>query len=164
MPRHSQGIEELSHAHRVVDPVEPSMAAEAAPNACNLCHLDKSLHWTLSELKKGWGREIKPEPSWASKYGGSLDNPVGPVWLASDDGAKRLVGAAAYGRSPAGKKRMPDLLRAMNDAVPANRAYAQLAVERVIGRTLTMQEFDQVSPPAERKRQIEVLLQTLGRQ
>ena len=27
------------------------MYAAAAPNACNLCHLDRSVQWTLDELR-----------------------------------------------------------------------------------------------------------------
>src|SRR5262249_40172872 len=59
MPRYVQGVDEVSRTHRIAAPVERSMAAGGLPNACNLCHLDRSLNWTLSELERGWGRQMK---------------------------------------------------------------------------------------------------------
>ena len=28
------------------------------PGACNLCHLDRSLRWTLEELRAGWDADV----------------------------------------------------------------------------------------------------------
>ncbi|HBP18010.1 MAG TPA: hypothetical protein DEA08_09480, partial [Planctomycetes bacterium] len=97
MPRIVQGLEAVVRTHRVSSPGDPRMIEAGAPNACNLCHLDRSIAWTASALELGWGRRVSPP---AAAYAGRLDAPVGQVWLASSTAIHRLGGADAYSRSP----------------------------------------------------------------
>jgi hypothetical protein len=161
MPRQTLGVDALIRTHRVCLPVEESMVAKGSANACNLCHLDRSMNWTLRELERGWGRRIAPAPTWASA--GSLDRPAGELWLGSDVPVLRFVAAQSYARSPLGKGKLPDLLRALNDPEPINRVFAARAVERVCGRKLGRSEYEVTAPPADRRRQIEALLGELTR-
>jgi hypothetical protein len=156
-PRVTQGLEEVVRTHRVAVPAEKSMLAAGAPNACNLCHLDKSLNWTLSEIEKGWQKKISPEASWAQHYGGSLDNPVGPAWMTGADPSTRLVASQAYGRSPLGSSNLNLLFGALNDPVAVNRVFATFAIERVRGKPVTRDQFDVLAEPAKRREQVEKL-------
>jgi hypothetical protein len=38
------------------------MLEVGAPNACNLCHLDRSIRWTLAALDTGWGVRLRAPP------------------------------------------------------------------------------------------------------
>jgi hypothetical protein len=128
------------------------MISQGAPNACNLCHLDRSLGWTLAELERGWGRRLKP--------GGAddLERPVGEAWLSSSDPHLRLLASQSYARSPLGRTRLADLVGALNDPEPINRVFHLRAVEAIAGRKLSRQEYELTAPPAERQRQIQKLL------
>jgi hypothetical protein len=134
------------------------MVAKGSANACNLCHLDRSIRWTLTELERGWGRRLEAKPAWGKAYGGSLDKPVGEGWLTGEDTALRLVAAQSYSRSPLGKSMFPDVIRTLNDPEPINRAFGIIAVERIQGRPLDPTVIDITAGPETRARQIEAFL------
>jgi hypothetical protein len=157
MPRYNQGVDGVVRTHHVAVPVEQSLASKGFANACNLCHLDKSVRWTLEELERGWKRRIKPGADWAAGYGGSLDRPAGGAWLTSAHPPMRLVATHAYARSPLGKSQLPEVIRVLNDPVPLNRAFALFATEGLLGRSLLPTEVDIAAPPAVRARQVESL-------
>jgi hypothetical protein len=154
MPRISQGIDEVSRTHRISLPVEQSMISAGAPNACNLCHLDKSVRWTLDELKRGWGQDVQPLGATSAEH---LDRPAGKLWLGSSESITRIVATDAYSRSPLWRANLHDVLRSLNDANPTNRAFALFAAERIAGRRLSVSEIDILAGPAQRRRQIDRL-------
>jgi hypothetical protein len=157
MPRVTQGLEAVVRTHRISSPTDARMLAAGAWNACNVCHLDRSIAWTLSELERGWRKKIEAEPAWASAYGG-LDRPVGQAWLAGKDPSMRLVAAQAYAASPLGRDALPLLTRALDDPIAVNRVFGTFAVERVRGRALAPEEFDVLDGPENRRRKIATLL------
>lgn len=156
MPRQTLGVDTLVRTHRVSQPVEPVMISNNAANACNLCHLDKSLRWTLAELDRGWGKKHAPAPG--SPALAVMDEPMGRVWLKGKGASMRAVAAQSYARSPLGKAMLPELFRALNDEEPMNRVFIQQAVERVIDRKLTRAEYEVTARPSVRLEQIERLL------
>jgi hypothetical protein len=161
MPRQVLGLDGLIRTHRVGPPVEEAMLAKGAANACNLCHLDRSLQWTLDELDRGWGRRLTPTPWWANW--GELDRPVGELWLTAQHPGMRRVASLSYARTPLGRARLADLVGALNDPEPINRLFHARAVEAVWGRKLSRDEYEVTAAPAERARQFEQLLQKLPR-
>jgi hypothetical protein len=52
MPRTSYGLLKSMHSHRISVPSVAETSRVGRPNACNLCHLDKSLGWTAAQLKR----------------------------------------------------------------------------------------------------------------
>jgi hypothetical protein len=153
MPRQTLGLDALVRTHRIALPVTEEAAAGGLANACNLCHLDKSVRWTLSEYERGWGRTIVPRADWEG-----ADRPAGEVWLHSPDPALRWIAGQSYARSPLGKAALPDLIRALNDPEPVNRVFAARAVEAVRGRKLAPVDFEVTAPPRTRAGQIRKLL------
>jgi predicted CXXCH cytochrome family protein len=154
MPRYTLGLDDVVRTHRIAAPVEQSMVTAASANACNLCHLDRSLRWTVEALERSWGRPL------SLPQGGSIDvdRPLGEVWLTGTDPALRLVAGQSYARSRAGEAKLPDLLRALNDPEPINRVFALKAVERARNRKLDARAYQLTAPAAERARQIDRLL------
>jgi hypothetical protein len=102
------------------------MLSAAAPNACNLCHLDRSLAWTAGELRRGYAARLD--------LTGFDDDAAGDLWLASDQPAIRLIAAAAYARN----RIQRDLSKLLGDPVPHVRAYATFAVEELTGKQLEL--------------------------
>jgi hypothetical protein len=151
MPRLVMGIDHVVRTHRISSPNDRAMLAAAAPNACNLCHLDRSIAWTAVELRRGY--EIKLDPRGWKAYG-DVERPVGEVWLASKEPAVRLLAAAAYGRSPLGKFQLPALVKGLSDPQPHLRVWTMFALEDILGRKLTLAEYDPRAAPETRARQV----------
>jgi predicted CXXCH cytochrome family protein len=160
MPRYNLGLDEVVRTHRIAVPVEQSMVSAASANACNVCHPDRSLRWTVNELGRVWGQRLSlPE---AGPAAAAVDRPLGEVWMESPDAELRIVGTQSYARLPAGRAKMADLVRALNDPEPISRVFALKAVERIRGRKLDAADYELTAPPAERARRIDQLLGTIG--
>lgn len=130
MPRVVMGIDRYVRTHRIGSPTSAKLYAEAAPNACNLCHLDRSIQWTLDELRLGWDVKLAPR---LDAYGRD-DASVGDVWLASKSPAIRLVAAQAYARSPLGPFAIAQIRKGQDDALPYVRMWTRFAVEAIMER------------------------------
>lgn len=154
MPRIVMGIDRYVRSHRISSPTDPAMLAAAVPNACNLCHLDRSIQWTTDELRLRY--DVRLDPRRWTAYG-ELDAPVGEVWLASPQPAIRLIATAAYARSPLGRYVWPQLLRGLADPLPHVRIWTLFAIEELLGRKLRDAEYDPRAPSAERARQLRAL-------
>ncbi len=159
MPRITQGLEEVVRTHRISSPTERSMLEKGSGNACNLCHLDRPIGWTLDAFRTQFTKDIAPTTSWSAFYGEKLEKPVGLVWLEGKDPSMRLVATQAYARTPElGKKALPALIRALDDPIAVNRVFDVFAVSRLLGRDLTPADIDVTAPSEKRKKQIDVLL------
>ncbi len=155
MPRLVEGIGTVVRSHRISSPTSPAMLGAAAPNACNLCHLDRSIRWTVDELARGWGVTLAPDAAWLRAYG-DLDHPVGTVWLTGRHAAVRLAAAAAFARA-GDRAALPSLVALLDAPVAHDRMWTLLAIERLLGRRLTRDEYDPLAPPAQRARQAAAL-------
>jgi hypothetical protein len=91
----------------------------------------------------------------------AVDRPLAEVWLDGSEQALRLVAGQALSRSPLGKAKLPKLLQALDDSEPINRVFALKAVERVRGVRLDPDAYQLTATPAERRRQINHLLEEL---
>ena len=152
MPRVVLGIDRFVRTHRIGSPTAPAVLAAAEPNACNTCHLDRSIAWTAGALDAGWDLRLDPR-RWARAYG-TLDAPVGYVWLASRSAAIRVFAAGAYAASPLGRAALPRLLDQLADPVAYVRAWATFAVEQVLGHRLDPAAYDPRAPAAVRAAQL----------
>jgi len=122
MPKIVMGIDRFVRTHRIGSPTNPQLYADAAPNACNLCHLDRPIEWTLTELRAGWDVALAPR---TAAYG---DNNVGDVWLASATPAFRLIAMQAYARSPLGRYARAQIEKSLADPLAYVRAWAKLTL------------------------------------
>ena len=103
------------------------------PNACNLCHVDETINWTLQYLKEWYGKtyasrriaEAYPTP----------DAGVAVGWLKSDNEAVRLIGADALART-VDPSYLPNLIKALDDEFLVNRQFARMGIERLLDRKL----------------------------
>ena len=60
MPFTTYGLLKTIRSHQISSPSVQSTLATGRPNACNLCHLDKTLAWTGRHLREWYGM---PEPA-----------------------------------------------------------------------------------------------------
>jgi len=158
MPRIVQGFKVYNRTHRISSPNEPHILATGMPNACNLCHLDKSLVWARDELEKGWGQRVELSPLLAKLFGPGLKAATGEAWLQHPFSMARTVAAGAYARSDLGTAALPKLIEHLSEDNAYVRTRFLQDVEQILGRELTREEYDVMSTPAERKRQVDNLL------
>ena len=91
MPRLVLGIDRHVRTHRIGSPTDARLYAAGAPDACNLCHLDRSTRWTVDALRDHWDVRLRVPAG---------DAPAGDTYLASPEPAYRLIAAAAFVRRP----------------------------------------------------------------
>jgi predicted CXXCH cytochrome family protein len=85
MPKTSYALRYAIRSHRI-DVPDPAVAK---PNACNLCHLDRTVTWTASEIARLWGT--------SAKSGTADTNPASVTGLLAADAAERVIWADAFG-------------------------------------------------------------------
>lgn len=152
LPRLVQGIGTYVRSHRISSPTDARMLAAGAPNACNLCHLDRSIAWTAARLT-AWGYPVTPQASWAAAYGGDLEFAVGLAWLSHPQPYVRMTAAAAFARA-GDRAALPALVARLDDPRANTRMWMLFAVERLLGSRLDAGRYDPLAPPAVRARQV----------
>jgi hypothetical protein len=157
MPRIVHGFDAINRTHRISSPSDPGILATGMANACNLCHLDRSLAWTRDQLLAGWGRRLELPRYLEAVFGADLARPAGEVWLEQPSGNLKVVAAAAYARSPLAKQALPRLVGALDDPNAYVRVRMLQIVEAVLGRKLEEKEFSLTGPPGTRREQAEAL-------
>ena len=147
MPYTTYGLLKTIRSHTVSSPSVAESTVVGRPNACNLCHLDKTLAWTGDALERWYASPRVSLTSDQASVAASL------LWALQGDAGQRAVAAAALGRAEAqtasGTEWMaPFLAELLNDPYDAVRFIA--------GRSLaTLPPFSEVSydfvaPPAAR--------------
>lgn len=94
-PYTTYGLLKAIRSHRVSSPDVEVELETGRPNACNACHLDKSLAWTEAQLERDFG--IEPGPG----LGSAGEVPSGPRWIATGDAGVRALAAWYFGWEPA---------------------------------------------------------------
>jgi hypothetical protein len=167
MPRTVYGIAEVHRSHRIRSP-DPAADAEAGePDACTLCHLDRSPVWAARELARLWGKPAR-EPA-SRPDGASTDLPDSIASVLAGDAVQRAAFASAMGRPDAAlAPREKAFLRVhlavtLGDAYPSVRWLAQRSLEALerelpIGLGVALDAFDFTEGPERRRARVLELL------
>ena len=95
MPHTSYGLLKAIRGHTIETPDVATTLETGRPNACNLCHLDKTLDWTAGQLAKRTG-QVKPTvPEEHRTTAASV------IWLLKGDAGQRALAAWHMGWKPA---------------------------------------------------------------
>lgn len=163
MPRIVQGLDKVVRTHHIDSPTDEVMLSMSAPNACNLCHLDKPITWTVEQLNRGWKTDLEINSKWSSEYGEQNQLPVGDVWLNHSQPIMKLLAADAFSRSALGPDKVADLLELLNAPYAVNRMFGLLAIERILDRKLTAEEYLPTASVTERAEMVRHLKDNLNR-
>jgi hypothetical protein len=168
MPRIVFGVVELHRSHRIESP-DPARDAEAGrPNACTLCHLDRSPVWAAQEMTRMFGRPYRAPR--ARPSGAPVTTADGPALLLAGDAVERAAAAAAMGRAPeAGAVADRDraflfglLAVALGDGYPsvrrlAARSLAELDAAQPLGLSAVLARRDPMDQEGRQDFALEVL-------
>ena len=148
MPYTTYGLLKTIRSHTVSSPSAAESVETGRPNACNLCHLDKSLGWTADTLGT-WFNEPRPAL-------GADEEAVSAavLWALRGDAGQRAIVAQALGWAPArdvsGRVWMaPYLAQLLNDPYDAVRLIAERSLRTLPG--FAPLQYDFIAPEAQRR-------------
>jgi predicted CXXCH cytochrome family protein len=95
MPHTSYGLLKAIRSHTIDSPSVRSTVDAGRPNACNLCHLDRTLEWTAVRLKEWYGQAV-PKLSGEQK-----SIAYAPLTILKGDAGQRALMAWHMGWQPA---------------------------------------------------------------
>ena len=146
MPHTSYGLLKAIRSHTIETPDIETTLKTGRPNACNLCHLDKTLDWTAEHLAK---RTKKPKTNVPNIH---KTTAASVVWLLNGDAGQRAIAAWHMGWEPAllasgTSWQTPILADSLNDPYSAVRYIANKAILKQPG--FDSFKFDFVADDAE---------------
>lgn len=125
MPRVVYGVMTFHRTHDITVPDPQLTVSQNVPNACNQCHLDKSVNWAIAASKQFWPHQFgNAQPSQDEIF----NQPEGVRALFAGDALTRAMAAEALGRAgtmkPDQNWATPFLIEAFNDNYPIVRFFA----------------------------------------
>jgi len=161
MPKTTYALLKTIRSHRIDSPDVSRSAWSERPNACNLCHLDRTESWAGQWLHEWYGQT--PDPATRGS-GSGLDSGslgAGAVWLLAGDAGERAIAAAALGsregRASTGTEwEAPLLARALDDPYAAVRIVAYRSLRTLPG--FQNVAYDPIAPHELRARAAESVL------
>ena len=150
------GLLKAIRSHTVESPSVAVTLKTGRPNACNQCHLDKTLKWTADHLKERYDIDSPELPEDESRLAASL------IWLYKGDAAQRALMAWSLGWGPAMEASQPDWMPAhlaelLQDPYDAVRFIALRSLRRHAG--FEEFAFDHLSRPGIRKKTSEQVIE-----
>lgn len=109
MPHTNEGLGRMVRTHRIVNPIDRRLIEANQVTACNLCHLDKSIDWTIDTLKKWYDPHIALSAEAMAKNYRDRTAPVVHEWIKNSHPPTRIATAGAIARRKA-TFTLPDLL------------------------------------------------------
>ena len=124
MPRAVYGVMTFHPTHDITIPTPELTAKQSVPNACNQCHLDRSVNWAMVETKRLWPGHFATEPATDDQF----DLPEGPRSLFAGDALTRALAADLLAGNgpfkPDPEWAAPFLVEALSDDYPVVRFFA----------------------------------------
>ena len=130
MPKMNEGLQDVVRTHMIFSPTNASMIESNQPNACNMCHTDKSIDWTVEHLDNWY--EAKFDAEKLAKAYESSSQPAAVGWLNSKEEAVRLLAADTLIRQR-DRNAVPELLKALDDHYLINRQFAYVGLKEMLG-------------------------------
>lgn len=132
MPHTTYGLLKGLRSHQISNPSVTETLQTGRPNACNLCHLDKTLEWTAQNLSR-WYRTAMPE---LTREETTIAASV--LWTLRGDAGQRALAAWHMGWEPAREISRdswmaPYLAMLIEDPYPAVRYIAARSLKRLAG-------------------------------
>ena len=157
MPYISYALLTAMRSHRVNSPSAMETVQTGKPNACNLCHLDRTLEWTSRCLADWYGREEPSLPENEKNIAASV------LWLEQGDAALRIITAWHMGWACAQEASGNDwqaalLAGSLNDPYAAIRFVASKSLKTLPG--FERWDYDFIGPPEGRREAVKTALET----
>ena len=132
MPYTTYGLLKAIRSHQISSPSVVTTIETGRPNACNLCHLDKTLQWTSDYLEKWYGTPGTTLGEDERTIAASV------LWALRGDAGQRALVSWSMGWEPAQKVSgvnwmLPYLLEGLRDPYAAVRSIAYRSIRSLPG-------------------------------
>ena len=158
MPRLNEGLQNTVRTHMIFSPTNAKMIESNHPNACNLCHTDQPIDWTLKHLNEWYGAEFSQEK--VDNSYPQRERPVAIGWMDNVDPSVRLIAADSLIRTRSNNA-ISHLLKALDDPYLLNRQFARFGLESMLDCRLVDFGYRFYMTPDERREPIERLRKSL---
>lgn len=91
MPYSSYGLQRAIRAHQINSPEVAANLETGRPNACNQCHLDKTLKWTAETMRDWYGKPVPSMSPDEEEIAASI------LWTLKGDAGQRALMAWTFG-------------------------------------------------------------------
>lgn len=147
MPHTTYGLMKAIRSHTIDSPTVAATLATGRPNACNLCHLDRTLAWSAERLQAWYGQKI---PALSAD---EQAIPAIALLALRGDAGQRALAAWHLGWEPArrasGDSPLPPYLaQLLDDPYSTVRFLAQRSLKRLPGYENFSYDF--IGPPSDR--------------
>jgi len=134
LPHTTYGLLRAMRSHQVSSPTLRESLEHGRPNACNLCHLDRTLAWTGEKLHEWYAQPPVP----AALPADEREIAAGVLWLLKGDAGQRALTAWSMGWAPAqvasGRDWLyPYLITGLGDPYAASRFVAWKSLQTLPG-------------------------------
>lgn len=164
MPKINEGLQKVVRTHQIFNPTDTGMIEANQPNACNLCHLDKPIDWTIDHLRDWYGEEHEYRETELAENYPNRTEAVGLGWLKSPHAPTRLAAAEALAESEFDWV-VPPLLELMaTDEHLVNRQFTQKRLEERLNYDFDTNGYTFFMTAAERAKAISRLRPILSKQ
>lgn len=150
-PRINEGLETMVHTHRIFNPTDRHLIEANQPNACNLCHLDKPIDWTITHLRDWYDENLQYSDEKLNANYADRQGPVAAGWLKSSHSGTRLAASSAVTREQAAWA-YPLLVELLvTDDILVNRQFTQRNLKKFLGLDMKAHGYEFYMEPAKRK-------------
>ena len=155
MPHKSFGLFKAIRSHRIDSPTTAMTLDRRRPNACVLCHVDRTTPWIDARLVEWHGHEKAKVSEMAEELSPAV------AFLISGDAVQRSVLAWNVGREESriasgDDWQIPLLAELLDDPYSVVRAVAARSIRQFPGETEL--QYDFLAPPEERRRARDALI------
>lgn len=151
MPHTNEGLGRMVRTHRIANPMDKALIEANQANACNLCHLDKSIDWTIKYLKEWYDPDLQFSESLMAQNYKDRSAPVVHEWISGPHPPTRIAAAGAIGRRKA-TFAISDLLDQLTvEDYGYNKRVMQKVADEVLGLKLREHGFKYHLPSEERQ-------------
>ncbi len=156
MPNTTYGVLSLTRSHRVDSPSVAVSVKTGRPNACNLCHVDRSLAWASDRLAEWYGQpQVALSPD-------EREVPAVALWLLRGDAVQRAAAAWHLGWPPALETAAagwpaPLLSSTLDDSYTAVRYLSERSLRKI--PEFQNLDYDFTRPSADQAEAVEAALE-----
>lgn len=156
MPRINEGLQDIVRTHTIFSPTSTAMIHANHPNACNQCHTDRSIDWTVAYLREWYGADFD-DVRLQQDYPDRTQS-VALGWLLSDHEAVRKVAVDALFRNRSRWEQdtatEDALIGALDDPYLINRQFARRGFEQMLDIRLADHGYRFYMTPNERQQKM----------
>jgi hypothetical protein len=153
MPKINEGLQDMVRTHHIFSPTDRAMLEANHPNACNLCHVEQPIDWTIRNLQSWYGEQHQYSEDALNANYPDRQGAVAEGWLASTNIPTRLVGADVLAKAGRAMPQLLDLL--ISDSHLVNRQFTQRRIDELLGIKMKDMGYQFYMTPIKRKFRID---------